>query len=199
MCGRNGELNSCAPAMGEPGHKTTKPGRFWFSEPRPYVSQEPIDGRPGTRWPQFIRKSDGSWFGISVYIERITQTSSIESPSLGKISLISMPLLPQRRKAKGEASRLPVLRSVFRLPLGMGWPLYFCSIGLGSNVSTWEGPPLRKRKMTCLAVAVKCGALGAIGAVAPARVFVAAAPGRVLVAACCDASRIPASPAMPKP
>src|SRR5580700_5848767 len=110
-----------------------------------------------------------------------------------------MPLLPQRRKAKGEPSRLPVLRSVSRLPLGMGWPLYFCSIGLGSNVSTWEGPPLRKRKMTCLAVAVKCGALGAIGAVAPARVFVAAAPGRVLVAACCDASRIPASPAMPKP
>lgn len=119
-----------------------------------------------------------------MYIERITHTSSIESPSLGKISLISMPLLPQRRKAKGEPNRLPVLRSVFRLPLGMGWPLYFCSIGLGSNVSTWEGPPLRKRKMTCLAVAGKCGALGAIGAG---------------VSAVCVAFRIPASPAMPKP
>src|SRR5580692_13212323 len=100
-------------------------------------------------------------------MERITQTSSIASPSLGKISLISMPLLPQCRKVKGEPSRLPVLRSVFRLPLGMGWPLYFCSIGLGSNVSTWEGPPLRNRKMTCLAEALKCGALGAIGAGAP--------------------------------
>src|SRR5271165_3358894 len=139
-----------------------------------------MEGRPGTRWPQFIRNSDGSWFGISVYIERMTQTSSMASPSLGKISLISMPLLPQRRKAKGEANRLPVLRSVFRLPLGIGWPLYFCSIGLGSNVSTCEGPPFRNRKMTCLAVALKCGAFGAIGEVS-------------------EAPRIPASPAMPKP
>src|ERR1700722_15136197 len=101
-----------------------------------------------------------------------------------------MPPLPQRRKANGEPSKLPVFRSVFRLPLGMGWPLYFCSIGLGSNVSTWEGPPLRKRKMTCLADAAKCGALGAMGVAAPARVFVSAG---------CDASRIPANPAMPKP
>src|SRR5580693_1808549 len=142
-----------------------------------------MEGRPGTRWPQFIRNSDGSWFGISVYMERMTQTSSIESPNLGKISLISMPLLPQRRKANGEPSKLPVFRSVFRLPVGMGWPLYFCSIGLGSNVSTWEGPPLRNRKMTCLAVPLKCGALGAIGA--------GVAVGEAL--------RIPANPAMPKP
>ena len=79
-------------------------------------------------------------------MERITHTSSIASPSFGKISLISMPLLPQRRKLKGEPSRLPVLRSVFRLPLGIGLPLYFCSIGLGSKVSTCGGPAVEKKE-----------------------------------------------------
>ena len=38
--------------------------------------------------------SDGSWFGRSVYMERMTQMSSIIAPIFGKISLTSMPLLP---------------------------------------------------------------------------------------------------------
>ena len=63
----------------------------------------------------------------------------------------------------GERSRLPVLRSVFRLPAGMGLPLYLSSIGLGSKVSTCDGPPFRNRKMTCFALAGKWGALGASG------------------------------------
>src|ERR1700730_16684162 len=93
----------------------------------------------------------------------MTHTSSMHSPSLGKISLTSIPLWPHFLNLNGEANRLPVLRSVFKLPEGIGFPSYFVSIGLGSKVSTCEGPPFRKRKITCLARAGKCGAFGASG------------------------------------
>jgi hypothetical protein len=42
-------------------------------------------------------------------------------------------------------------------PVGC-WPAYFSSAGLGSNVSTCEGPPFMKRKITRLALGAKCGA-----------------------------------------
>src|ERR1700727_2895869 len=122
-----------------------------------------MEGRPENLSPQFIMKSEGSWLGRSVNMERITQRSSAWPPSCGKMSLISMPLCPYFLKVKGDCSRLPVLRSVLTLPAGAGLPLYFASIGLGSKVSTCDGPPLRQRKMTCLALAGKCGALGARG------------------------------------
>src|SRR5450432_1944910 len=104
-----------------------------------------MDGRPGSFSPLFSMKSEGSWLGRSVYMERITHRSSAHSPSLGKISLISIPLCPYFLNANGDFSRLPVLRSVLRLPDGTGLPLYSSSFGLGSKVSTCEGPPLRNR------------------------------------------------------
>ena len=42
--------------------------------------------------PEFIIKSDGSWFGLSVYIERITQISSMQAATCGKSSVTSIPL-----------------------------------------------------------------------------------------------------------
>ena len=54
-----------------------------------------------------------------------------------------VPLWPWRLNLKGEGSAAPVLRSVVRLPAGKGLPAYLSSIGLGSNVSTCDGPPLR--------------------------------------------------------
>src|SRR5260370_9626407 len=87
----------------------------------------------------------------------------MRSPSFGKISLISIPLWPHFLTWNGDASRLPVFRSVLRLPEGIGLPLYFVSIGLGSKVSTCEGPPFRNKKITCLARAGKCGGLGGSG------------------------------------
>src|SRR5258707_10133414 len=64
----------------------------------------------------------------------------------------------------------------------MSSPLYFVRDGLGSKVSTCDGPPFRNRKMTCLAFAGKC----------VERVSVAPA------ASLFSASRV-ASPSMPKP
>src|SRR5207249_10363531 len=58
-----------------------KPGRFWFSLPRPYVTHEPREGRTSRASPQFMSKSDGSWLGTSAYIDRITQTSSMHAPT----------------------------------------------------------------------------------------------------------------------
>src|ERR1051326_4343372 len=115
----------------------------------------------------------------------MTQHSSIDSPRRGKISLISIPLCPHLLNLNGEASRLPVLRSVLRLPDGIGLPLYFVSCGLGSKVSTCEGPPFRNRKITCWARARKCGGLGASG-------FEAAAGSM-------PALRTLARPSIPKP
>ena len=43
------------------------------------------------------------------------------------------------------------------------WPAYLASIGLGSNVSTCDGPPFMNRKMTRFARAGKCGGRGASG------------------------------------
>src|SRR6266853_4024052 len=93
----------------------------------------------------------------------MTHTSSMHSPSLGKISLTSIPLWPYFLNLNGDASRLPVFRSVFKFPEGIGLPSYFVSIGLGSKVSTCDGPPFRNKKITCFARAGKCGDLGANG------------------------------------
>jgi hypothetical protein len=65
--GRNWLFHSGGPTVvGISGQRTTKPGRFVLSVPRPYVSHAPIDGRPTWVWPVFIISSDGSWFGMSV-------------------------------------------------------------------------------------------------------------------------------------
>ncbi len=68
----------------------------------------------------------------------------------GKSSLTSIPDWPYFLNANGDASAAaPVLRSVGR-SRGIACPLYFCSAGFGSKVSTCEGPPFINRKMTPL-------------------------------------------------
>src|SRR5205807_75949 len=64
---------------------------------------------------------------------------------------------------KGEAKAAPVLRSVPRLGRGRLLPAYFVSSGLGSNVSTCDGPPFMNRWMTRLAFAGSGGFLGVSG------------------------------------
>src|SRR3984957_20552386 len=98
--------------------------------PRPYVSQDPIEGRPEKLAPVFIISSAGSWLGISVYTERTKHMSSTHSARLGKISLTSMPLFPCFLNLKGDFIRLPVLRSCCRSPPGIGCPWYLSSEGL---------------------------------------------------------------------
>src|ERR1700716_549067 len=88
-------------------------------------------------------------------MERITQISSMHSPRLEKISLSSIPLCPNFLNWKGEFNRLPVFRSVFKLGVGIGWPLCLVSIGVGMHLPTWLGPPLSSRRITRLALGAK--------------------------------------------
>src|ERR1700729_4033590 len=109
MPGRKLLLHNCGPTTGLPGQRTTNPGRFWFSVPRPKVSHEPRLGRIGCMLPEFIINSDGSELGLSVYIERSTQISSMQLATRGKSSEPSMPLCPCGRAENGEGITLPVL------------------------------------------------------------------------------------------
>src|SRR6185437_5546920 len=121
----------------------------------------------------------------------MTQRSSTQRATCGNSSLTSIPLLPYLANLNGEGSSLPP--PLPRLVPSFVSPLYFASAGLGSNVSTCEGPPFINRKMTRLARGVKWGALGASGLLAP------------LVAACSEEPSNPspastlAKPRAPKP
>src|SRR3954470_14198188 len=148
MPGRKDERQLETSATGRPGHIATKPGRFWFSVPRPYVTHAPTLGRAIWASPQFISMRDGSWFGTLPVIERMTHRSSAHCDKCGNRSLIGSPLWPRGANLNGDGNAAPVLRSVGRLGVGSGLSAYRSSSGLGSNVSTWEGPPLRKKWIT---------------------------------------------------
>src|SRR5262252_6700602 len=115
-----------------------------------------MDGRPMKFAPVFMSVIEGSWFGISAHIERMTHKSSATVPRFGQSSLISSQHLPYRLHLNGDFIRLPVLRSVSTDPPGVGCPSYLSSIGFGSNVSTCERPPFMNRKMTRFARGLKC-------------------------------------------
>src|SRR5947209_3969345 len=143
MPGRNADRQLETSATGSPGQSTTKPGRFALSEPSPYVTHAPMLGRDSRSSPQFISRIDCSWLGVLACIERRKHISSTWAAVRGKISLTSMPLRPCFVNLNGDGRAAPVARSVVRLPDGSVLPSYFFSSGLGSKVSTCDGPPLR--------------------------------------------------------
>src|SRR5882672_3513489 len=107
-------------------------------------------------------KRPGPWFGMSVCIERITQRSSANWERRGKRLLISSPDCPQRRNLNGDGIRLKVLRSVLRFAAGGRCPAWVVSAGLGSNVSTCDGPPFMNRWISRFARGRKCGIFASI-------------------------------------
>ena len=127
------------------------------------MTQEPKLGRICRAVPQFISDNDGSWFGTSAYIERMTAISSIDSAVFANNSLTSIPLWPYFWNLNGDGNAAPVGRSVFKVSPGRFLPAYWASSGLGSNVSTCDGPPFMNKWITCLALAAKCGGRAASG------------------------------------
>src|SRR5579884_1219469 len=97
-------------------------------------------------------------------MERMTQISSMQRATCGNSSLTSMPLWPYFWNLNGDGSNLPA--AFWRVVPSLDCPAYFTSAGLGSKVSTCDGPPFMNRKMTRLARGVKCGAFGANGLLA---------------------------------
>ena len=104
----------------------------------------------------------------SVQQERITVISSTCSAVCGYQSDTHMPLCPYCLKVRFEGIRpffdVPGIAVNFgRIDSGIGWPAMACSLGFGSNRSTWLGPPSMKSQMMDLAVAGWSGFLGAMG------------------------------------
>src|SRR5262245_49837848 len=89
--------------------------------------------------------------------------SSMHSPIFGNRSLTSIPLWPYFLNLKGDGNAAPVLRSVLMYSPGKGLPAYFSSDGLGSKLSTCDGPPLRKKWTTRFALAGNGDTLGESG------------------------------------
>ena len=72
---------------------------------------------------------------------------------LAVIIFIVALLWPQGRAVNGEGMILPRLRRPVITEAGGSWPAYFCNAGLGSKVSTCDGPPSMNRKITLFAFA----------------------------------------------
>src|SRR5271165_1846726 len=90
--------------------------------------------------------------------------SSTQPATCGNTSLTHAPDCPCCWNLNGDARILSLmLNTVVGVLKGIGFPLSRSRRGLGSKVSTWEGPPSMKRKMTDLALAAKCGFFGAKG------------------------------------
>ena len=121
--------------------------------------------------------------------------------SCGKRSDISTPDWPHFLKTRREPSKVPKLRALstgsFSLN-GIGWPCRLTSSGLGSNKSTWLGPPYMNKKITFRAFAGKCGGLGASGEGGAAAVF-SDAPARPLKKPSCASIAVKAVPTNPPP
>src|SRR5438105_11019608 len=99
--------------------------------------------------------------------------SSTRWETNGKRSETSIPDWPYflnvRFDPRTTVSRsFPFWKSSLPKLSGGCWPLSLASSGLGSNVSTWLGPPCMNREITLFAVAGSGGVLAASGPAVPA-------------------------------
>src|SRR5262245_46825916 len=122
----------------------------------------------------------------------MTHRSSAQLAIFGSNSLTSRPDWPCFLKVKGDPKRLPgLVRINLGASKGSGFPLSACSRGLGSNVSTCDGPPAINRKITRLACGVKCGGFTDNGDAAPNTSAAAWAAN--------SSANKPANPSIPNP
>src|SRR5262249_41190574 len=130
---------------------TTKPGRFSFSLPSPYVTQLPTDGLPIRGSPVFIMKRAGLWLFDSLHSEWTNAIGSTCLDRLGKSDDPHLPHCPYCFHSNGDFISGPtslMKKPEFLSNPGSGLPSCFASSGLWSQVSTWLWPPLTKTQMT---------------------------------------------------
>lgn len=103
------------------------------------------------------------WAAFVPWSERRMQRSSTHCATWGEFAT-GRPLWPWFLKAQGDFSRAAVGANCTRgFCPGNGLPSSRSRSGLGSKVSTWDGPPFMKRKMTRWARGGKWGCRGARG------------------------------------
>src|SRR5689334_13744227 len=123
---------------------TTNAGKSSFTEPSPYVTHAPSDGRPARIAPVFIWQTPDERLMPSAQHERITAMSSTHSAVCGSQSETQMPLWPCCFHVRFDASsgdlNSPIDVSTLGKLSGIGWPASSFNFGFGSNVSRWLGP-----------------------------------------------------------
>src|SRR5689334_25431954 len=95
-------------------------------------------------------------------MERIRQISSATFPRCGSNSESSMPHCPCFENLNGLAKTLEEASAAlsYLISPGNGLPSYLASMGFGSNISIWLGPPIIRREIMALARAGLGGVLG---------------------------------------
>src|SRR5829696_1779997 len=98
--------------MGPPvrSSMTTKPGRFWLTLPRPYVTHDPRHGLPDRMRPEFIISIAEPWMGDSAYIECRKAMSSTQVPTCGNRSDTILPHWPYGENFQRGSTMRPWLR-----------------------------------------------------------------------------------------
>src|SRR4029077_4331133 len=100
-----------------------KPGRSWFSVPRPYVIHEPMLGRTNVSLPVCSSSSAPPCREFEPHIDLIKQMSSTWRDNSGNKSLTHMPLCPCCLNSHGDLRRLKVsLETTFGRLNGSGFP-----------------------------------------------------------------------------
>src|SRR5258708_3340919 len=160
LAGKKPALQFFAPPMTSPGSvKHTKVGRFSLGEPSAVFPQESMEGRPARIEAVFIWHIDPTWFNPSAQQPLKTDILSTCFAISGYQSETQMPLCPCCLKVRsdGMMALLPVPIAVVTVPndAGIGLPASDSRAGLGSNVSTWLGPPSMNSQMTDFAVGAK--------------------------------------------
>src|SRR3954454_21132088 len=85
-----------------------KPGRSWFSVPRPYVIHDPMLGRTNVSDPVCSSSSAPPCREFEPCIDLMKHRSSAHPARCGNNSDTHAPLCPYRLKANGDLSRFPV-------------------------------------------------------------------------------------------
>ena len=115
--------------------------------------------------PEFIIRSDG----LVIRVVGVASSGSrrgrrCSRRRAGRARETSMPLSPRRLRLERRGHDLAgSCGGRSSTEAGGAWPSYFSSAGLGSKVSTCDGPPFMNRKITRFARAGKWGDRGAIG------------------------------------
>src|SRR5580692_4253568 len=106
MLGKKPEPQFEAFPLGRPrpsvSYIVTKPGRLLFSLPTPYVTHEPMQGKPILDMPVLIMNSAGEWLFDVVQHEWMKAILSTWRATFGKISEPHLPQSPYCRKRKGD-------------------------------------------------------------------------------------------------
>ena len=127
--GRKPLVQLDAPPFGppRPSLNTTNAGNDSVSQPRPYDTQLPTDGKPLNSKPLLAKNNAGVWLAESVVIERMTVISSAISAMFGNMSDSQSPLWPRCLNAKSLRRNRPTCpkkMSGFSLePSGLPWAL----------------------------------------------------------------------------